>query len=97
MLGIDISRSMNDNLTRVYLGQYITVWFSYEAPIAFAINGEGTFKQVKGLHSRTTDRHLNSIAATELSAEDFEARLGRLLETLDAALENSDSIESKVL
>lgn len=94
MLGISLTRTMNDNLTRVYLGQAITVYFSYETPVAFAINGEGTFKQRKGRHSKTTDRHLNSIPATTLEDEEFDRRVQRLLETLDAALENSTEIAS---
>lgn len=89
-----ISRSENDNLTRLYLGERITIWFSYETPVAFAISGEGTFKQEKGRHSRTTDRHLNTIPGTALEREEFDTRLARLLETLNAALDNSTEIKS---
>lgn len=91
-----ITRSENNNLTRLYLGERITIWFSYDTPVAFAISGEGTFKQVKGRHSRTTDRHLNTIPATTLDTEDFDRRLARLLETLNAALDNSTEIKSEV-
>ena len=89
-----ITRTENDNLTRLYLGERITIWFSYETPVAFAISGEGTFKQEKGRHSRTTDRHLNTIPGTALEREEFDRRLARLLETLNAALDNSTEIKS---
>lgn len=89
-----ITRSQNDNLTRLYLGERITIWFSYETPVAFAISGEGTFKQSKGRHSRTTDKHLNSIPGTALEGEEFDRRLRSLLDTLNAALDNSDAITS---
>ena len=92
--GIEISRDFNDNLTRVYLGEHLTLWFSYETIVAFAVDGEGRFKTRKMRYSKTTARHLNSIAATELDDEDFDKRLSRLLATLGAALANSTEIAS---
>ena len=89
-----ITRTENDNLTRLYLGERITIWFSYETPVAFAISGEGTFKQEKGRHSRTTDRHLSSIPGTSLGREEFDQRLRELMNTLNAAIDNSTAITS---
>lgn len=92
--GIEIRRSMNDNLTMVYLGDRLTVWFSYETIVAFAVRGEGTFKTRKMRYSRTTARHLDTIAAHELSDEDFDKRLNELLRRLSGALDNSTEIVS---
>ena len=77
--GIEIHRDFNDNLTRVYLGEHLTLWFSYETIVAFAIDGEGRFKVRKMRYTKTTARHLNSIAATELEDDEFDKRLERLL------------------
>jgi hypothetical protein len=84
--GIEISRSHNNNFSRVYLGEKITLWFSYETIVAFAISGEGTFKTRKMRYSVTTAKHLASVPAQELSDEDFDARIAELLSRLSAAL-----------
>lgn len=93
--GIEIHRDFNDNLTRVYLGDRITVWFSYTTVVAFAISGEGTFKTDRN-YSPTTRKHLNSIAAHTLSAEEFDARLNTFLARLSGALDNSTEVVSTV-
>ena len=81
---VTISRSCNDNLTRLYLGDNITIWFSYETPVAFAIRGEGTFKS-ENIWSRTTQRHLNDIPGHELKREEFKKRLARLMGKIGTA------------
>ena len=81
---VTISRSCNDNLTRLYLGDNITIWFSYETPVAFAISGEGTFKS-ENIWSRTTQRHLDSIPGHELKREEFKKRLARLMGKIGTA------------
>lgn len=83
--GIEISRDFNNNLTRIYLGQNITLWFSYETIVAFAVNGEGTFKIRKGRYSMTTTKHTNSIPAHELSDEEFDKRVMTLLASIQLA------------
>lgn len=87
MFGTDpvtIRRSFNDNLTMLYLGDNITIWFSYETPVAFAISGEGTFKS-ENIWSRTTQRHLNDIPGRELGREEFQKRLARLMGKIGTA------------
>ena len=58
---VTISRSCNDNLTRLYLGDRITIWFSYETPIAFAISAIQTSganaSKIKPLATIITHRH----------------------------------------
>ena len=81
---VTISRSCNDNLTRLYLGDNITIWFSYETPVAFAISGEGRFKS-ENIWSRATQRHLDSIPGHELKREEFKKRLARLMGKIGTA------------
>ena len=81
--GIDIRRDFNNNLTEVRLGPNITLYFSYETIVAFAVSGEGTFKTRKMRYSKTTARHLNSIAGHALEDEEFDARLQRLLDRIN--------------
>lgn len=81
---VTISRSFNDNLTRLYLGDNITIWFSYETPVAFAISGEGTFKS-ENIWSRATQRHLDDIPGHELTQEEFTKRLARLMGKIGTA------------
>ena len=81
---VTISRSCNDNLTRLYLGDNITIWFSYETPVAFAIRGEGTFKS-ENIWSRATQRHLDYIPGHELKREEFTKRLARLIGKIGTA------------
>ena len=94
--GIELQRSHNDNLTRVYLGERLTLWFSYETIVAFAVSGEGIFKARKMRYSKTTARHLASIPGIELDDETFDARLGELLRRLSGALDASVEIVSVV-
>lgn len=92
--GIEIHRSENNNLTRVYLGTNLTIWFSYETPVAFAISGEGTFKS-ENIWSRTTGRHLNTIPAkVTLEHAEFTRRLNQMLDDLSATFESA-SISSE--
>lgn len=56
---ISISRSMNDNLTEVNVGD-VTLWFSYETIIAYRLpNGERVVSE--NVWSPTTNRHMNAI------------------------------------
>lgn len=85
-MSTEISRSHNNNLTRLYLGKHITLWFSYETVVAFAVDGEGTFKS-KNIWSQTTAKHLKSIPAREtLEHSEFEAKLDALLAKIETAL-----------
>lgn len=79
-----INRDKTGNFTRLYLGENITIWFSYQTPIAFAINGEGRFKS-ESRWSATTKRHLSEIAATELPTAEFEKRLAKLMGKINTA------------
>lgn len=90
--GIELQRSHNDNLTRVYLGERLTLWFSYETIVAFAVSGEGIFKARKMRYSKTTARHLTSITGTELDDEAFDTHLAELLRRLSAALASANVV-----
>jgi len=82
---IEISRSYNNNLTRIYVGKSLTLWFSYETVVAYAVNGEGTFKS-KNIWSQTTAKHLKSIPAHELDYHVFEAQLEALMAKINEVL-----------
>lgn len=79
----EIHTEFNGKLTRVYVGNKTTVWFSYAKPIAFAVSGAGTFKLANEGETQTTRKHLNSIPAHALPTEEFEARLSLLAHGLD--------------
>ena len=83
--GVELSRSFSGNLTRIYVGREVTLWFSYETIVAFAVRGEGTFKS-RNVWSSTTGKHLNSIPAQVLEPEEFEHRLDSLLARINSAL-----------
>jgi len=87
--GIELRRSENNNLTCVYIGDKLTLWFSYSTVVAFAISGEGSFKS-ENIWSRTTGRHLNTIAAKILPNGIFEERLKEFQRTLQVALWDAD-------
>ena len=70
------------NLTRVYIGRKITVWYSYETIIAFAVSGSGTFKS-ENVWTKTTAKHLNMIPAHTLTNKEFNARLAILAYSMD--------------
>jgi hypothetical protein len=83
---VELSKGFSNNLTRIYLGKHITLWFSYEMIVAYAVDGEGTFKS-RNVWGSTTGKHLASIPAREvLEPEEFEARLAALLAKIEAAL-----------
>lgn len=83
---IEISRSHNNNFTRVYVGKHLTLWFSYETVVAFAVDGEGTFKS-KNIWSQTTGKHLNSLSVRETLEHDvFEARLEAIMAKINTVL-----------
>jgi hypothetical protein len=84
---IGITRSMNDNLTRVDVGD-LTLWFSYETPVAYLAPGEE--RQVsENVWSATTSRHLNDIDGGTKEAKArrvphtlFTHRLGVLMDSI---------------
>ena len=81
----ELNRSFNGNLTRLYLGRLITIWFSYETPIAFSVAGEGTFKS-ENMWTSTMGKHLNSIPAIELKHDEFTRRLDAFIGQLETAV-----------
>lgn len=79
-----IHTEFNGKLTRVYIGNKTTIWFSYETPVAFAISGYGTFTLDPQGQTATTRKHINSIPAkASLPADEFYARLATLGIALD--------------
>lgn len=56
---ISMDRSMNDNLTRIYVGDLV-LWFSYETIVAFREPGQPRVVS-ENVWSNTTGRHLNAI------------------------------------
>lgn len=95
--GIEIRRDFNDNLTRIYLGDKLTIWFSYETIVAFAVSGEGTFKVRKMRYSKTTARHLSSIPAHELEDDEFDKRIERLLTAISfVTLKHKDMLVTEL-
>lgn len=83
-----LPREFNGNLTTVYLGRKVTLFFSYETVVAYAVSGEGTFKS-ENVWSLTTGKHLKSIPAHEIPHDQFEARVEKLFSTLGEAVDNS--------
>lgn len=91
-----LSRTQNNNLSEVYIGR-LTVWFSYETPVAFAVPGLGR-RISENIWGSTTGKHLNSIAGQRVPREQFNRELavlmemfGKLLdpEAITAAIENA--------
>lgn len=76
MATIEIQRTQNDKLTRLYMGN-IVIWFSYETPVAYSVPGiAGVVVSDKGW-SETTRRHITSIKGRRapIMHEDFERGL----------------------
>lgn len=76
MATIEIQRTQNDKLTRLYMGN-IVIWFSYETPVAYSVPGiAGVVVSDKGW-SETTRRHVASIKGRRapIRHEDFERGL----------------------
>lgn len=82
---LELDRSHNNNLSRLYLGDHITVWFSYETPVAFAVNGMGTFKS-ENVWSGTTKKHLASIPGIILERDEFEKRYNKYMSKVSTAV-----------
>lgn len=79
------SRDFNGKLTTVYVGKQVTLYFSYETIVAFAVAGVGTFK-CENVWSSTTGKHLGSIYGDTLPRDEFDSRLARLMGKLDTAV-----------
>lgn len=63
-------------------GGHLVIWYSYQTPVAFAVNGERTVRQndwAQTTGKQTTGKHLNLIdhgdKASRISGADFEAAL----------------------
>lgn len=87
MATIEISRSQNNNLTRLYMGN-VVIWFSYETPVAFHIPGERRVVS-ENVWSNTTGRHLAEISpdkSTRIPHDEFERRLGEIMIQINTAL-----------
>lgn len=69
------------NLTGVEIGNNLTVYFSYETPVAFSFNGRVTGSE--NIWSQTTGKHLNMIPGNveenRVSFDVFERSLNQLL------------------
>lgn len=89
MATVELTRSQNNNLTRVYLGN-IVLWFSYETIVAFHVPGQPRVVS-ENRWSQTTGRHLNEIdngnKSERISHEEFTAKLGQVMTVLNGALD----------
>ena len=70
------------NFTKINIGM-ITVWFSYDTPIAFRASGERVVRE--NIWSTTTGKHLNAIdggsreaKANRVSSDEFNRALDEL-------------------
>lgn len=85
---VEISRSCNDNLTRVYVGDLV-LWFSYETIVAFHAPGQERIVS-QNRWSKTTERHLNEIDGNNKGErwpqEAFESRLADVMSNLNGLL-----------
>lgn len=87
MATVELSRSQNNNLTRVYLGNLV-LWFSYETIVAFHVPGQPRVVS-ENIWSQTTGRHLNEISpnkASRVPHDEFTAKLGQVMVAVTAAL-----------
>jgi hypothetical protein len=88
MATVELSRSQNNNLTRVYLGNLV-LWFSYETVVAFHVPGQRRVVS-ENIWSNTTGRHLNEIdgssKSTRVPHDEFERKLGQVMATLNEGL-----------
>lgn len=51
----------------------VTVWFSYETPIAFFVQGvEGRLIVSENIWSRTTAKHINQVKSTYINVEQVD-------------------------
>lgn len=78
-IGIEQIRS---NFTKINVGT-VTVWFSYDIPIAFRASGERVVRE--NIWSTTTGKHLNAIdggtkeaKARRVSSDEFDRALDEL-------------------
>lgn len=72
------------NFTEVNLSGFLTLYFSYNTPIAFYAGGERVIRENEW--STTTGKHLNWInpdKSVRVSGEVFEQKLEELLKRLD--------------
>ncbi len=88
MATVELSRSCNNNLTRVYFGDLV-LWFSYETIVAF--HAPGSSRVVcENVWTQTTGKHLNEIDGGNKSSRTPRAEFSRLLDEtisgLNAAL-----------
>lgn len=91
MAAVELSRSENGNLTRIYIGS-VTLWFSYETCIAYKLPGESRVVS-ENIWSNTTGRHINAIDGGTKEAKkarrpraEFQAGLVELMDDIDAAM-----------
>lgn len=89
-MSVRITRTMNDNLTRLDLGR-LTLWFSYETVVAYQARGE--LRVSENVWSNTTARHLAQLdgggkagAKTRIPRQQFVAELDALLTRIGVAI-----------
>lgn len=88
MATVELHRSQNNNLTRIYLGD-IVLWFSYETIVAFHVPGSRPVVAAN-VWSNTTGRHLNEIdggnKSARLGPEDFRTKLDEVMTIINTAM-----------
>ncbi len=94
MATIEISRSQDDNLTRLYVGN-VVVWFSHSTPVAFHVPGQSR-KVSENVWSQTTGRHLNDIdggaKSSRIPHEQFKAEYDEAMQRVQKALDAAFSV-----
>ena len=81
-MNIEIEQ-IKPNFTKINVGA-LTVWFSYETPIAFKVDGHSRVVR-ENIWSTTTGKHLNAIdggtkeaTANRVSSDEFDRALDAL-------------------
>lgn len=85
---VEIDRSCNNNLTRVYVGDLV-LWFSYETVVAFHIPGKPRVV-CENVWTQTTGKHLTAIdggnKASRTKRDDFLDQLDEAMKRVSKAL-----------
>jgi hypothetical protein len=78
------SENYGAHTLRVELG-VLTVWFSYQTPVAFRLGFGGELVIRENDWGRTTGKHLNWISSTipRVSGEEFNRRFSEVLAKLE--------------
>lgn len=85
MAAVELSKSMNDKLTRVYVGN-IVLWFSYETIVAYHVPGDGRKVSVN-VWGTATGKHLNAIDGGTKDAKAERIPHGEFVRGLEAVMD----------